>query len=107
MNSGKFDNQALTTRTDGVQVGQVLADPIKNAIDQWAEASTRAETGDREERLRDKKHIVRSFLKYVGKHPGEVEPADVRAWRKHLESVKSENTVYSYISRVSSFYEWL
>jgi len=32
---------------------------------------------------------------------------DVRAWRKHLESEKSENTVYSYLSRVSSFYEWL
>jgi integrase len=87
----------------------VVADvgAVENAIVLWAEASTRAETRDREERLRDKKHIVRSFLKYVGKHPGEVEPADVRAWRKHLESLKSENTVYSYLSRVSSFYEWL
>src|SRR5262245_2527980 len=87
----------------------VVADvgAVENAIDLWADASTRAETRDREERLRDKKHIVRSFLKYVGKHPGEVEAADVRAWRKHLESLKSENTVYSYLSRVSSFYEWL
>ena len=95
LNSGKSDNHALAPRTDGVQVGQVLADPIENAIDLWAEASTRAETRDREERLRDKKHIVRSFLDYVSKHPGEVDPADVRAWRKHLESLKSENTVYS------------
>ncbi len=85
----------------------VAVDPVENAIDMWAEASTRAETRDREERLRDKKQVVRSFLKYVGKHPGEVDPADVRAWRKHLESLKSENTVYSYLSRVSSFYEWL
>jgi integrase len=107
LNSGKSDNHALAPRTDGVQVGQVLADPIESAIDLWAEASTRAETGDREERLRDKKHIVRSFLDYVSKHPGEVDPADVRAWRKHLESLKSENTVYSYLSRFSSFYEWL
>jgi len=85
----------------------VAVDPIENAIAQWAEASTRAETRDREERLRDKKHIVRSFLDYVGKHPGEVDPADVLAWRKHLESLKSENTVYSYLSRISAFYEWL
>jgi hypothetical protein len=55
---------------------------VENAIVLWAEASTRAETQDREERLRDKKHIVKSFLKYVGKHLGEVEAADVRAWRK-------------------------
>ena len=32
---------------------------------------------------------------------------NVHAWRKYLESEKSENTVYSYLSRVSSFYEWL
>src|SRR6266508_1086548 len=105
--SSHFDNQALAFRTDGLSVGHALPDPIENAIAFWAEASTRAETRDREERLRDKKQVVRSFLKYVGKHPGEVDPADVRAWRKHLESLKSENTVYSYLSRVSSFYEWL
>jgi integrase len=85
----------------------VISDPIENAITLWAEASTRAETREREERLRDKKQVVRSFLEYVSKHPGEVEPADVRAWRRHLELLKSENTVYSYLSRVSSFYEWL
>jgi hypothetical protein len=32
---------------------------------------------------------------------------DLRDWRKHPESEKSENNVYSYLSRVSSFYEWL
>lgn len=82
-------------------------DPIETAITLWAEASTRSDTRDREERLRDKRQIIRSFLQFVGKHPGDVDPMDVRAWRKHLESEKSENTVYSYLSRVSSFYEWL
>jgi len=82
-------------------------DPVENAIVLWAEASTRTETRNRDERLRDKQQIIRSFLQFVGKHPGEIDPMDVRAWRKHLESEKSENTVYSYISRVSSFYEWL
>lgn len=85
----------------------VISDPIETAITLWAEASTRSETRDREERLRDKRQIIRSFLQFVGKHPGEVDTMDVRAWRKHLESQKSENTVYSYLSRVSSFYEWL
>ncbi len=61
--------------------------PTENAITLWAEVSTRAETRDREERLRDKKHVIRSFLNYLGKHPGEVGPVDVRAWRKHLESI--------------------
>jgi len=91
----------------GRSASVVAVDPIENAIDMWAEASTRAETRDREERLRDKKQIIRSFLNFIGKHPGEVGPTDVRAWRKHLESLKSENTVYSYLSRLSSFYEWL
>jgi len=107
LNRGKSDNHALAPKSESVQVSQALADPIENAIAQWAEASTRTETRDREERLRDKKHIIRSFLKHVGKHPGEVDPADVQAWRKHLESLMSENTVYSYLSRVSSFYEWM
>jgi integrase len=107
MMSDDSNNQSLARLTIDQSTVPAAVDPIENAIVLWAEASTRAETRDREERLRDKKHIVRSFLKYVGKHPGDVEPADVRAWRKHLESLKSENTVYSYLSRVSSFYEWL
>jgi integrase len=101
------NNQSLARLTIDQSTVPAAVDPIENAIVLWAEASTRAETRERGERLRDKKHIIRSFLKYVGKHPGEVEAADVRAWRKHLESLKSENTVYSYLARVSSFYEWL
>lgn len=82
-------------------------DPMEKAITLWAEASTRGETKERAERLHDKQQIVRAFFAFVRKHPGEVEPTDVRAWRQHLEAEKSANTVYSYLSRVSSFYEWL
>jgi len=82
-------------------------DPVENAILLWAEASTRPETRCREERMREKWQIIRSFLRFAGKHPGEASPVDVQAWREHLESRKSENTVYSYLSRLSSFYEWL
>ncbi|HKX30792.1 MAG TPA: tyrosine-type recombinase/integrase [Blastocatellia bacterium] len=101
------NNRSLARLTAHQSIAPVAADPIENAIVLWAEASTRTETRDREERLSDKQKIIRSFLNFVGKHPGEVDPMDVRAWRKHLESEKSENTVYSYLSRVSSFYEWL
>jgi len=103
----KSHQQSLAHTASGQSVMATATDPVENAIVLWAEASTRTETRDREERLRDKQQIIRSFLQFVGKHPGEVEPLDVRAWRKHLESKKSENTVYSYLSRVSSFYEWL
>jgi integrase len=101
------NNQSLARLAIDQSTVPAAVDPIENAIVLWAEASTRTETRDRDERVRDKRQIIRSFLNYVGKHPGDVEPADVRAWRKHLESLKSENTVYSYLSRVSSFYEWL
>src|SRR5262245_62102900 len=103
----KSHQQSLAHTASGQSVMAAATDPVENAIVLWAEASTRAETRDREERLRDKQQIIRSFLQFVGKHPGEVDPMDVRAWRKHLESKKSQNTVYSYLSRVSSFYEWL
>ncbi|MGH8710162.1 MAG: tyrosine-type recombinase/integrase [Burkholderiales bacterium] len=99
--------QALVSNADAGSIVASHPDPIENAILLWAEASTRPETRDREERLRDKQQIVKSFLRFAGKHPGEVSAADVQAWRKHLESSKSENTVYSYLSRVSAFYEWL
>ncbi len=101
------NNQSLARLAIDQSTVPAAVDPIENAIVLWAEASTRTETRDRDERVRDKRQIIRSFLNYVGKHPGEIDPMDVRAWRKYLEPEKSENTVYSYLSRVSSFYEWL
>ncbi len=100
-------SQELIARPTSGQMIEAGEDAIENAIILWSEASTRTETRDREERLRDKRQIVRSFLQYVGKHPAAIDPMDVHAWRKHLEAGKSENTVYSYLSRVSAFFEWL
>lgn len=105
LNSRDFKSQALA-RIGGIDISQVSADPIENAIAEWAEATTRPETRDREERLRDKRQIISSFLKSAGKPLNEIGESDVQAWRKHLAS-KSKNTVYSYISRVSSFFDWL
>lgn len=82
--------------------------PLEQALSWWGEATTRTETRVRAERVRDKQQIVRAFFIFAQKHPGEVSLEDVKAWREDLEGQgKSENTVYSYLSRLSSFYEWL
>jgi integrase len=101
------DHQKLALAEKSRELKDISPDPVENAIILWAEATTRVETEEREERMRIKRVIVRSFLNFVGKHPGEVEAMNVLAWRKLLEAEKSENTVYTYLSRVSSFYEWL
>lgn len=95
-----------TGSTQSVAVSVI--DPVETAVALWAEASTRPETRGRDERLRDKQQIVLAFLRFTGKHPGEVGPGDVREWHHHLkEQGRAENTIYSYISRISSFYKWL
>jgi integrase len=93
----------------------VLASPqddsgvaLHNAIRLWTEQTTRPETHERESKLGDKRQAVNRFFAFVGKHPGEVRPVDVEAWRAHLEAAGNmPATVYTRISRLSSFYKWL
>jgi integrase/recombinase XerD len=81
---------------------------VHSAIQFWAEGSTRAETFDRASKLQDKTQVVRGFFRFVGKHPGEVTPEDVRRWRAQLESQRQKPaTVYARVSRVSAFFKWL
>lgn len=81
---------------------------IRNAIGLWAEATTRAEVYDRKDKLKDKIQVVTGFFTFTVKHPAAVTPADVIAWRSHLESQgQTQATVYARVSRVSSFYKWL
>ena len=81
---------------------------LHNAIQLWAEANTRVETYDRRDKLRDKITIVGGFFAFTGKHPGEVTPTDVQAWRAEMETARlSPATVYARVSRLSSFYRWL
>ena len=98
----------LVPLTQPVALDMTVADPVEQAICLWAEATTHAETRERAERVRDKQQIIRAFFTCVQKHPGEVGLEDVQTWRVRLERAgKSENTIYSYLSRLSSFYEWL
>ena len=81
---------------------------IRHALCFWAEATTRSETFERKDKLRDKMAAVSSFFAFSGKDPGAVKPEDVRAWRAHLVSAgQKPATVYARISRLSSFYKWL
>lgn len=79
-----------------------------NAIELWAQNNTRPETFERDYKLKDKMAAVHAFFVFSEKHPGEVTPADVAAWRQHLESMgQKPATVYARLSRLSSFYRWL
>jgi integrase len=81
---------------------------LQNAIRLWTNQTTRPETNERDSQLSDKRQAVSRFFAFVDKHPGEVRPADVEAWRAHLESAGNKPaTVYTRISRLSSFYRWL
>jgi integrase len=81
---------------------------LRTAIEFWADSSTRIETFERASKLRDKIQAVKGFFVFAGKHPGEVTPEDVRAWRENLESLgQKPATVYARISRVSAFFKWL
>lgn len=87
---------------------------LKTATGLWAEATTSATTGRREEVIHDKVAAVRDFFDFTGKSPADVAPADVQVWRVHLEGRRSKDgerlqpaTVYARISRLSSFYAWL
>jgi integrase len=81
---------------------------LHNAIQLWAEANTRMETYDRKDKLRDKIQVVTGFFIFAGKHPADVLPMDVLAWRESLEAHgQTQATVYARVSRVSAFYKWL
>src|ERR1700749_4912495 len=84
---------------------------LRTAAGLWAEATTAATTGRREEVIHDKVVAVRDFFDFTGKSPADVTPTDVQVWRAHLESRRSKErerlqpaTVYARVSRLSSFY---
>lgn len=96
---------------DGQELAAVLPHEIialRNAIVMWAENTTRVETYDRRDKMKDKTGGVERFFAFIRKHPADVKPADVVAWREDLEGRgQTPNTVYARISRLASFYKWL
>jgi integrase len=80
---------------------------LRTALHLWATATTDAESHCRRDLLRAKQQAAADFFSHCGKLPGEVRPGDVEAWRKSLEERDFKPaTVYTRLSRLSSFYEW-
>ena len=80
---------------------------LHNAITLWADATTAPASARRGDLLRDKTAMVGAFFGYTGKPPELVTEIDVKAWQAELEGRGlAASTVYGYLSRLSSFYEW-
>lgn len=81
---------------------------LRSAIQLWADGSTAADSDRYHDLIRDKRSAVEDFFEFSGKHPADVAPSDTHAWREALEARKLKpNTVYSRVSRLSSFYRWM
>lgn len=56
----------------------------------------------------DKISIVKSFFAFINKGVGEITPSDVEEWHNYLtQQGKKAATIYTRLSRLSSFYKWL
>lgn len=90
-------------------------DELDGAIAAWARKTTNASSRRWDDLLRDKQRVVYQFFKWVRKRPHQVTPADVAAWQEELRAERdpetskrrySPATIYSMVSKVSSFYRW-
>ncbi len=98
----------MTTNSSQALTPVDAAATISRAISFWADSTTRPETFERDDKLKDKIQAVSTFFAFLGKHPGEITPEDVRLWRTYLEQKGHKPaTVYARISRLSSFYRFL
>lgn len=89
--------------TEGSQQQAVAA-----SIDLWASSTTDPDTDRLADLLRDKRAAVADFFAFCGKRPQDVTPVDVKAWQEDLTGRGlSSATVYSRVSKLSSYYKWL
>ena len=80
---------------------------LRNALRLWADSVTAASTERREELLRYKQTVVEAFFAFADKHPAEISPLDVQAWRETFEEKGiSPNTIYARACFLSSFFRW-
>lgn len=81
---------------------------LRNAVSLWVDATTDGGSDRHADLRRDKTLAVVSFFNFVAMHPADILPADVQRWREELEaSGLKPNTIYSRVSRLSSFYRWV
>jgi len=73
----------------------------------WAEGTTDAASPRYTEIVKGKVRMLMAFFDWCQKLPADVHEGDVKAWQEELvERGLSSSTVYAYISRISSFYNW-
>jgi len=97
----------MSEHSDLITLRRSVSPALMNAVTLWADATTDATSARRQDLLRDKKQAVASFFDFIGKHPADVSPLDIKDWQAALEaSGLKASTVYWKISRISSFYTW-
>jgi integrase len=106
--SDTLTTQDPSTTAALMRVRSFNLDALCIAADFWAASTTAMDTPRRQDLLRDKARMVIAFFEFVEKHPAEVTSLEVDAWRIALEGRGlAAETVYAYLSRLSSFYKWM
>jgi integrase len=81
---------------------------LRNAIRVWADGTTNKLAHNPEALLRDKRTAVELFFTLTGKSPVDVDVTDVESWRRRMEEQSLKpNTVYTRVSLLASFFQWL
>lgn len=90
-----------------VKAAERLPAGMQAAIVMWADGTTRPTSERRRDLVRDKSRAVADFFAYTGKPPEMVTAIDIKVWQAQLEARGLQPaTVYSMVSKISSFYEW-
>src|SRR5688500_9790591 len=83
------------------ELAAVMADPYYEAMATWLEgkpANTR----------RSYLQAVQQFLAFAGKHPSQIRPVEVAAWKEALKGDgRRDSTIAQRLSCVSSYYLFL
>ncbi len=98
---------ATRTTLQRIPRGDFDAAALRSAVALWSDSTTDAASARRRDLVRDKSRAVEGFFTFTGKRPADVTPLDVKRWQRELErrGLKPAS-VYSKVSKLSSFYTW-
>jgi hypothetical protein len=106
----------LDVNLSGNLLSREEGEPLRAAIERWAEETTATITRkrgtrkivDREPRLHEKTAAITGFFSITDRLPLEVRPPDVRVWCDALEAGgRNMSAVRAHVGFLSSFFEWL